>query len=212
MMQVTQPMIRINLLPTTEQVVSRGVPTPSLPALAPVFIIAAAVSGILVISGLQTFRLRHLHSELKARQAEAQKLAPFIQRIDQLTRERELTLKRLSVIEDLDRERLTRVRVVDELSRRMPDHMWLTGFSEKTGAVNITGITFSNLTVAELIRSMERSVLFEQVDLTVAERGDIDGRSVVNFSVTARRQTSADPQPVEPGPMLGSSPGQALGD
>jgi type IV pilus assembly protein PilN len=211
MMHVTQPMIRINLLPTTEQVVMRSTPAPSLPALAPAFIVAAVVSGILVISALQTFRLRHLHHELKARQTEAQKLAPFIARIDQLTRERELTLKRLSVIEDLDRERLTRVRIVDELSRRMPDYMWLTGFSEKTGAVNITGITFSNLTVAELIRSMERSVLFEQVDLTVAERGDIDGQSVVNFSVTARRQTSADPQPVEPGRTLGSS-GQALGD
>jgi type IV pilus assembly protein PilN len=211
-MTVTQPMIKINLLPTTEQVVSRGPSAPSLPALAPAFVVAAMVSGILVISTLQTFRLRHLQSELRARQAEAQKLAPFIARIDQLTRERELTLKRLSVIEDLDRERLTRVRIVDELSRRMPEYMWLTGFSEKAGAVNITGITFSNLTVAELIRSLERSVLFEHVDLTVAERGEIDGRSVVNFSVTARRQTSADPMPVEPGPTLGASPGQALGD
>jgi len=213
MMHVTQPMIKINLLPTTEQVVTRGPSqAPSLPALAPAFIVAAAVSLILVISTLQTFRLRHLHSELKARQAEAQKLAPFIKRIDQLTKERELTLKRLAVIEDLDRDRLTRVRVVDELARRMPEYMWLTGFSEKTGAVNITGITFSNLTVAELITSLERSVLFEQVDLTVAERGDIDGRSVVNFTVTAHRQTSADPHPVEPGPTLGASPGQALGD
>ena len=211
-MTVTQPMIKINLLPTTEQVVVRSTPAPSLPAMAPAFIVAAALSGILVISGLQTFRLRHLNSELRARQAEAQKLAPFIARIDQLTRERELTLKRLSVIEDLDRDRLTRVRIVDELSRRMPEHMWLTGFSEKTGAINITGITFSNLTVAELIRSMERSVLFERVDLTVAERGEIDGRSVVNFSVTARRQTSADPQPIEPGQTLGSSSGQVLGD
>ncbi|HWN82053.1 MAG TPA: PilN domain-containing protein, partial [Candidatus Udaeobacter sp.] len=169
-MTVTQPMIRINLLPTTEQVVTRSSPAPSLPALAPAFVVAAAVSLILVISTLQTFRLRHLHSELKARQAEAQKLAPFIRRIDQLTQERELTLKRLAVIEDLDRDRLTRVRVVDELARRMPEYMWLTGFSEKTGAINITGITFSNLTVAELITSLERSVLFEQVDLTVAER------------------------------------------
>lgn len=211
MMHVTQPLIRINLLPTTEQVITRA-PAPSLPAMAPIFIVAAAVSGILVISTLQTFRLRHLRSELKAGNAEAQRLAPFIERIDQLTRERELTLKRLSVIEDLDRERLTRVRVVDELARRMPEYMWLTGFSEKSGAVNIAGITFSNLTVAELITSLERSVLFEQVDLTVAERGDIEGRSVVNFSVTAHRQTSADPQPVEPGPSLGASPGQALGD
>ena len=86
-MTVTQPMIRINLLPTTEQVVTRSSPAPSLPALAPAFVVAAAVSLILVISTLQTFRLRHLHSELKARQAEAQKLAPFIRRIDQLTQE-----------------------------------------------------------------------------------------------------------------------------
>ena len=213
-MQVAQPMIRINLLPTTEQ--TQGpvvrIHAPSLPAIAPILIAAGVLSAILVIAMLQTFRLRHLNGELRELRAEAERLKPLIQRIDQLTRERELTLKRLGVIEELDRERLTRVRMVDELARRMPDHLWLTGFTEKSGAVNMNGITFSNLMVAELIRNLERSVLFEQVDLVVAERGEIDGRPVVNFSLTARRQTAADPAPVEPGPQLGAAPGNALGD
>jgi Tfp pilus assembly protein PilN len=195
-MQIAERMIRINLLPTTGQVKPRVV-LPSISSAAP-FIVLCALVGILgAVSTLQSVRLRHLRGEIASLKAEAIDLAPLIQRIDQLTRERELTLKRLAVVESLDQDRLSRVRLTDELSKRLPDYMWVTGFSEQNGSVVLNGVTFSNLLVAELIRTLERSVHYDQVDLVVAQRGTIDNRAVVNFTISARRQTTPDPAPVE---------------
>jgi type IV pilus assembly protein PilN len=205
-MQIAERMIRINLLPVTEQVRPKMV-LPSISSAAPVIILCALVGVLAVVSTLQNVRIRHINGEIAALQAEATQLGPLIQRIDQLTRERELTLKRLTVIESLDQDRLARVRLTDEMARRLPDYLWLTGFSEQSGAITVNGVTFSNLLVAELIRTLERSVLFDQVDLVVAQRGTIDNRQVVNFTLSARRQTAPDPAPAEPvGRALSTAP------
>ena len=195
-MQIAERMIRINLLPMTEQVKPK-VALPSISAAAPFIIILALVAALGAVSTLQAVRVRHLRGEIASLRAEAIELAPLIQRIDQLTRERELTLKRLAVIESLDQDRLSRVRLTDELAKRLPDYMWLTGFSEQNGSIVLNGVTFSNLLVAELIRTLERSVYYDQVDLVVAQRGTIDNRAVVNFTISAHRQTTPDPAPVE---------------
>ncbi len=193
-MQIAERMIRINLLPITERVRPKVV-LPSIASVAPFFVLCALVGILAAVSTLQSVRLRHLQGEITALKAEAIELGPLIQRIDQLTRERELTLKRLAVIENLDQDRLARVRLTDELARRLPDYLWLNGFSEQNGSIVLNGVTFSNLLVAELIRSLERSVQYEQVDLVVAQRGTIDNRDVVNFTISARRQTAPDPAP-----------------
>ncbi len=191
-MQIAERMIRINLLPVTEHAAKPRMALPSISAAAPFIIFCALVAALAAVSTLQTVRLRHLRGEISALKAEAIELAPLIQRIDQLTRERELTLKRLAVIESLDQDRLSRVRLTDELSKRLPDYMWLTGFSEQNGSIALNGVTFSNLLVAELIRTLERSVYYDQVDLVVAQRGTIDNRAVVNFTISAQRQTTPD--------------------
>jgi type IV pilus assembly protein PilN len=196
-MQIAERMIRINLLPMTEHAARPRVALPSMSAAAPFIILVALVAGLGAVFALQTMRVRHLRGEIATLKAEAIELGPLIQRIDQLTRERELTLKRLAVIENLDQDRLARVRLTDELAKRLPDYMWLTGFSEQSGSIVLNGVTFSNLLVAELIRTLERSVYYDQVDLVVAQRGTIDDRSVVNFTISARRQTTPDPAPVE---------------
>ena len=211
-MQIAERMIRINLLPMTEQVKPK-VALPSISAAAPFIIFCALVAALAAVSTLQTVRLRHLRGEISALKAEAIELAPLIQRIDQLTRERELTLKRLAVIENLDQDRLARVRLTDELAKRLPDYMWLTGFSEQNGSIVLNGVTFSNLLVAELIRTLERSVYYDQVDLVVAQRGTIDNRAVVNFTISAHRQTTPDPAPVEAvASPLGDAPAVAVGE
>ncbi len=205
-MQIAERMIRINLLPVTEQVRPKMV-LPSISSAAPVIILCVLIGVLAAVSTLQNVRIRHINGEIAALQAEATQLGPLIQRIDQLTRERELTLKRLTVIESLDQDRLARVRLTDEMARRLPDYLWLTGFSEQSGAITVNGVTFSNLLVAELIRTLERSVLFDQVDLVVAQRGTIDNRQVVNFTLSARRQTAPDPAPAEPvGQALSTAP------
>jgi Tfp pilus assembly protein PilN len=69
----------------------------------------------------------------------------------------------------------------------VPEHLWLTVYEEtSTDQVKIEGVTFSNLLVADFMSRLEASPLYGTVDLVVAEKGTIDQRTVVKFTVTAK--------------------------
>jgi Tfp pilus assembly protein PilN len=107
--------------------------------------------------------------------------------INELTKKREELTRRLDVIATLDKNRLWRVKLVDELSRCVPEHLWLNNYEETSAdQVKIEGVTFSNLLVADLMSRLEASPLYGNVDLVVAERGQIDQRNVVKFTITAK--------------------------
>jgi type IV pilus assembly protein PilN len=190
-MQAVETLIHINLLPTVEERSSRRLLIPSRTAVVMLFALGTVFGLMALTSVVQGLRVRALRAEVEATQTQARQLQPLIQRIDQLTQEREAVRRRLDIIENLDQNRFTRVRLADELSRRLPDQVWLTSFSESQGSIVITGVTFSNLSVAELISRLERSVLYEGVDLVVSRRGTIEEHEVVNFTITARHQHQA---------------------
>ena len=198
-MQAVETLIHINLLPADEQLAG-GRFAPSRSAVGILFALASVLGLMVVTSTVQGLRVRAMRAEVEALQKEARDLRPLIQRIDQLTAEREAVRRRLDVIEQLDQNRYVRVRLADELSRRLPDQVWLTSFAENHGDIVITGVTFSNLSVAELMTRLERSVLYEQVDLVVSQRGAIAEHEVVNFTLTARRQGAVPEAPATANP------------
>ena len=63
----------------------------------------------------------------------------------------------------------------------------LTSYEETANPnqVQIQGVTFSNLLVADFMSRLESSPLYGTVDLIVAEKGTIDQRNVVKFKITA---------------------------
>ena len=76
---------------------------------------------------------------------------------------------------------------MDELARCIPDHLWLISASEETAnTLNVEGVTFSNLVVSDFMSSLERSPLFANVNLEVAERGEVSERRVVKFRISCQ--------------------------
>ena len=191
-------MIRINLLPREERLKRRGFALPKMGAIVPVLALLGVGALFGAFSVIQTLQVGRLKADIARARVEAEKLRPQIQTIQELTQKREELQRRLNVITSLDKNRLWRVKLVDELSRCVPDHLWLSSY-EETGPdqVKIDGVTFSNLLVADFMSRLEASPLYGQVDLIVAEKGTIDQRNVVKFTVTAKMtfQPAAATQP-----------------
>jgi type IV pilus assembly protein PilN len=179
-------MIRINLLPQEDRHVRRKLKLPRVSATVPYIAAAVVLAASVVLTSLQEIRERRLRHEIEATREEVRKLQPAIDKIDRLTEEREALNRRLAVIRELDRERFVRVRMLDDLSREVPKHMWLTSVAEADSThLSITGVTFSNLIVADLMTRLDRQPLFEGVDLLSTEKGLIDTRDVVKFQITS---------------------------
>ena len=179
-------MIRINLLPREERQVRRSFALPKFGALMPVLVLLLVVALFAAISVVQTLQVGRLKADIARAEQESEKLRPQIRTIQELTQKREELERRLNVITELDKGRLVRVRLVDELSKCVPEHLWLSGYEESAQSqITIEGVTFSNLIVADFMTRLEASPLFGNVDLLVAEKGTIDQRNVVKFKLTA---------------------------
>lgn len=186
-------MIQVNLLPKEERL-----PEPRLAVQTPrrrVWV-SAIVSGALLVPLLglhlmQQAKLTSLRSDIQEAEAETLRLKPEIDRINQLMSEREQLNTRISVIQELTRQRYFTVELLDDLALQVPDYLWLTKV-EEAGANQLTveGLTFTNLMVAELMSRMEDSPMFEGVSLSVAEKAKTgkakSDRPVYKFAVTAR--------------------------
>jgi Tfp pilus assembly protein PilN len=179
-------MIRINLLPKEETPRGASFKMPAIGAFVPVFValIVVAACGVVYFQQLRTYQ--KLQSDLAAAKEESARLAPQIARIRQLTAEREQVDRRLDAITSLDRDRYHRVQLLSEMARKIPENTWLTLLEEKgPSTVKIEGITFSNFTVADLLRDLVQSDAYDTIELDTLERGYIKDVRVIKFSATA---------------------------
>jgi type IV pilus assembly protein PilN len=181
-------MIRINLLPREEKAQRQPIQFDLNigDMVMPVVMIAAAA---LVIAGSmmsQRSRQSALEKSIQQVDAESRALAPQIARVNQLAQERAELDLRMGIITKLEKGRTQSVRLMDELARCVPDHLWLTGASQDaSGRLQLEGVTYSNLVVSDFMSRLERSSMFGDVELAVAERGNVTDKSVVKFQLSA---------------------------
>lgn len=181
-------MIRINLLPGEDR--RRPKATISLKAGDFVVPLAVLVATALILAGTalsQYTRAENLARSIAKVDAESRVLAPQIERVNRLAQERAELDLRLGIISKLQKGRTQSVRLMDELARCIPEHMWVNGVEQADAAnLAVEGTTFSNLVVSDLMSRLERSPLFANVELGVAEHAIIDEHDVVRFRVTCR--------------------------
>ena len=183
-------MIRINLLPREEKAQRSAAPAlkfkvgdlvvPGVMMLAAGLVVAGTVLS-------QQSRAAQLSKSIAEVEAQSRALQPQIERVNRLAQERAELDLRLGIISKLEKGRTQSVRLMDELARCVPDHLWLSGATQDaSGSLGLEGVTFSNLVVSEFMSRLERSPMFGNVELEVAERGTVSERDVVNFRITCQ--------------------------
>ncbi len=182
-------MIRVNLLPREEKNQRKSI---SFNFKVGDMVLPAAVLGLAaaVIAGTtlsQRSRITGLESSIQQVDTESRALAPQIARVNQLAQERAELDLRMGIIDRLELGRTQSVKLMDELAKCVPDHLWLTGSTQDAGSsLSLEGVTYSNLVVSDFMSRLERSPMFANVELDVAERGAVSDKDVVKFRLTCK--------------------------
>lgn len=180
-------MIKINLLPPEERKNKRDL---NLPELSTIYLVGGVVLflGVFLTMGfVQHHRTADLENKIAEARKESKKLAPQLARIKKISREREEVDRRLHLITSLDKYRYYRVRLLNDIGMNMPGNCWLTGLVEQsTNSFIIDGVAFSNYKVADIISNLERSSVFTEVGLKIAEKGHIREREVMKFTLNTK--------------------------
>jgi type IV pilus assembly protein PilN len=135
------------------------------------------VLGLLVAGG-HWLLLRSQAAERREQVAEAQKevdeLAPIIKEVEEFKVKQKELQRRVEVIKGLKANQKGPVRIMDEISRALPDLLWLDSMEVRERQITVTGRAFNTNAVASLIENLDRVAEFnEPVLRQTQQQGEI---------------------------------------
>ncbi|MCI0516231.1 MAG: PilN domain-containing protein [Woeseiaceae bacterium] len=194
-------MPRINLLPWREEDRKRRQRE---------FLVAmggALVAGVVVV-GLVIFAFSQMIDTQRGRNArltdEIAVLDKSIAEIDGLERQKERLLARMEIIEQLQRSRPEVVHLFDEMTRQLPEGVYLTGLKQTGSQVELKGVAQSSTRVSALMRNIDGSEWFTDPDVQKVETTDTGPARQAEFTL-ALKQIRLDEEGEE-GLDAGASP------
>jgi type IV pilus assembly protein PilN len=164
---------------------------------------AAAVAGAVIAGGIwlwygarisnQEDRNRMLTSEIKKLDAKIKDIASLQEEIAALR-------ARQQAVEDLQADRNMPVHLLNELSRLLPDGVYVTSMKQTNDTVAINGVAQSNERVSELLRNLGGSSQWlSRPELVEIVAGNValtpkDQRRVANFRMNVKLVRASEAQ------------------
>ena len=174
-------MIRINLLSEGRQpaVARRKVSLSGSGNLGNYALIGLALVALL--AGLLHWYLKS--SELKRVRQEVDRLAPIIREVEEFKAKKAEMERKIGVIRDLRRNQYGPVQIMDEVSRALPDLMWLTSMTQKSNKVTLQGEAFNTNAVATFIDNLDQVPEFQEPNLKDTNRRGTRGGNSFRFVI-----------------------------
>lgn len=179
-------MIRINLLPKEQRrrKVSFNWLTPLLASVGIVLLVGMGY-GWWTLSG----RIEALRLEVQQARQELQRLSDQAKEVDRLEGVKKGLEERQQVISQILTSKQGPAKLLDELSRMLPNEIWLTSLAKTKDQLVIQGYAFSNFGVANLMTSLQKSApLFQRVELSFSEKAQVGQVPVERFEITVNVQ------------------------
>ncbi|MGQ9618357.1 MAG: PilN domain-containing protein [Candidatus Aminicenantia bacterium] len=152
------------------------------------FLLLILTAVVILLLHLQITRSieteRRLLEEMEMRKKE---LAGVLADIEKYNAQRKAFEEKIKVIEALKEKQKVPVRLLDELSKKIPDGLWLRRLSFSEGKLTFSGRAFSNNIIADFISELESTGLFKEVmlkDSTMSTTSQ--GGGVFDFTIESK--------------------------
>ncbi|MFC1769684.1 PilN domain-containing protein [Nitrospirota bacterium] len=182
-------MIRINLIPTKRRKKSKPMP------MYLIGMVASLLGGLVIFFAVSMYmnsKLDELDARKKTNEQKIKELNKKIKEVKDFEALNKKFIDRKKVIEDLTKNQSLPVRVLDEISLKLTEGVWLVSVNIANNRVSISGVGFSNSDIVNYVQSMKKSELFTSVVLhgTVKQAGS-GGVGVDTFSFNISFQIKA---------------------
>jgi type IV pilus assembly protein PilN len=160
-------LIRINLLSEARAAAARR-KAPAMPTgaklnnllfMAGIFI---GLAYIVVMGLVLTSRRRHLDQEIGKARVEAERLKSIIEEVKGYEEKRASLEAKIKLINDLKTNQKGPVRLMDEISKALPDLVWLTALDMAGNQITMKGRTLSPNAVSTYLENLKKSPFFAE--------------------------------------------------
>ncbi len=185
-------MIRINLL-KPEKKELREKPTAPTPRIRKeikfqlsYIIIPVLIIAIAALYLMQRSAISKESKLLEAAQLEKEQLQYVVETLEKLEQQKKTLERKINLITQLKAQQTLAVRIMDELSKNIPDWVWLTEAEYKGQRVEIKGRALSNSLIADYIYNLESSPYFQNVNLISSAQKTEQNDQFLEFTLTAQ--------------------------
>ncbi len=166
-------MIKINLLRPTKKEIpleEAGIPIEEEELKKERYDLFALVSVIsLLLMGFLFYRTSSYKSDLADTiaqlKAERDRLSDILKKIQETEEKKRLLLQKTQIIENLISKQVLPVKLMDMVSKALPDAVWLTSLEYSGRTLKIKGNALTNNMIADFIANLEATGLFSEVNL-----------------------------------------------
>ena len=114
--------------------------------------------------------LARRQEEVRVRKAEADKLESIIKEVEDFQRRKDSLQNRIDLINQLKQNQKGPVRIMDQISRDLPDLVWLDKMSVAGGRISLGGRGLNPNAIANFVENVKNDPYFEEPELgTVSE-------------------------------------------
>jgi type IV pilus assembly protein PilN len=131
----------------------------------------------------------HLDEEIAAAKIETQRLRGVIQQVQQFDQRKAQLQQRVALIEQLRQGQTGPVHMLDQISRSLPDGLWLTELKQQGAEVTIDGRCTTLTALSDLVGNLSASGYFKNgVEIldSVVEPATPPASELIRFSVKAQ--------------------------
>jgi type IV pilus assembly protein PilN len=127
-----------------------------------------------------------LDRSLADAEQERSRLRSVLDQVKQFEMRRTQLQQRVTLIEELRRGQSGPVVMLDQISRNVPDMLWLTELKQRGSEVTIDGRTASLVALSDFVGNLESSTHFQRpVEIVSSQVEPLPDGEVVRFSVRA---------------------------
>jgi Tfp pilus assembly protein PilN len=196
-------MIRINLLkPETKEIKETAVAAGGVPE-APVkkaknlgslifLLLIVVLGGYLYLQRRAFDRENEL---LATARLEKEKLQYVTAKLEEQKKLKASLERKINLINDLRSQQDLAARIMDQLSRGLPDWVWLSEVTYDSKGLQIKGKALSNNLISDYMERLESSPVLANVSLVSSTQRRTQRNEYLDFSLTAVLEKKAEPAP-----------------
>jgi type IV pilus assembly protein PilN len=126
-------------------------------------------------------KITSLKQEKETKDKELAKLKEQVKEVDQYEKDNQILVEKTKVIEQLKKNQKGPVRIIDELSKKIPSGVWFESVVDKSGIITLNGNAFSNGSLVTFVQNLKSSEFMEDVNLLESKKVLIDDVTVYKF-------------------------------
>ena len=153
-----------------------------------VLVIGGIILGLLIGAGWWFWEKRVLADKqdtVAIKSAEAQRLEAIIKEVEDYQKRKDSLQKRIDLINQLKQSQKGPVRIMDQISKDLPDLVWLDRLTMSGGVISIEGRGLNPNAIANFVENVKTDPFFEEPDLSSVTSASVSTTTpVYSFSMS----------------------------